>query len=105
MRSHRLMAVLLAGVWIFGTGATMEGVREARRWQHAAQIAAAVGNPEIAYIYYEKVASTFPGTPHGREAACQGWAMQTRLHAPAHSPASESAAAWIGEMVDFLTWP
>lgn len=105
MRSRRGTAVLLAGIWAFGTGASVDGVRDARRWQHAADLAAAIGDPEIAYAFYEKTARTFPDTRHGQLAASRGRAMKGRLKAPARSPASEGADFWVGELFDFLTWP
>ena len=105
MRSQRWTAVLLAGIWTLGTGASVDGVREARRLQHAADLAAAIQDPEIAYTFYEKAALAFPDTRHGQLAASRGQAMKGILKAPARSPTSEDPASWVGELFDFLTWP
>ena len=99
------IGILLVGVLFFGTGASTEGIRQAREWQQAADLATANGQPEEAYYFYKRLADTFPGTPHGRVGAKRAQAVRCQLLWPDRSPASENPCSLVGEFVDFLVWP
>ena len=105
MRSNWSALGLLAGIVMLGTGASPQGVVQAREWQREGDLASAGGLYEVAYVAYEKVAKTFPGTRHGRYAASRARAMQAALRQPARSPASEDARCWSADVVDFFLWP
>ena len=105
MRSRWISGVLLVGVFTFATGATMDGIREAREWQYAGDIAMAKNQPLVASIFYEKVAKIFPNTAHGRLAQERLSQIRALLREPAVSPAHEPPGTWEKELTDFLTWP
>lgn len=105
MRSSWLRGLWLAGVMLFGTGASVEGVKEARHWQFEGDIARAHGQWEMAYLGYAKIAETFPGTPHGERAAKRARTIANRMRGPARSLADEDPAAWLWEFFDFVLWP
>ena len=81
------------------------GIRMARQWQLAADIAYAHGRWEEAFHFYEKIALTFPGTRHGRFAAERMERIAAQLASPQRPPDSEDADSWIAELWSFLTWP
>lgn len=105
MRPNWMIGILLAAAAFLSAGASPEGVQEARRWQLAGDVARAHEQWDVAYTYYTRIAETFPGTPHGRLAANR--VVEARFHMlwPRRSPAEDSPASWLGEMIDFLTWP
>ncbi len=105
MRSRKMMWLLLGGLMLFGTGAAVDGVREARDWQWAADLARANHQPLEAYCYYVRTAQAFPDTPHGRLAAKRAERIHRELLKPQQSPAAETPCNWGEELVDFLTWP
>lgn len=105
MRSRWITGVLLMGAVALGTGASTEGVRQAREWQHHGDSARAGRMWDAAHLFYNKVAKTFPDTPHGRVAARRVRQMRAQMVSPARSPASDDPLAWLGELVDFLLWP
>lgn len=105
MRAALTSWILLGGLMILGTGASRDGLWQARQWQHAGDVALAGGQLFEANVFYGRVAETFPGTRHGRRAAGLFRQTQARLAAPARPSASENACSWIGEMIDFVTWP
>ncbi len=105
MRSNWVTLGLLAGIVMLGTGASPEAVLQAREWQRQGDLASAGGLYGVAYVAYQKVAKTFPGTRHGRYAASRARAMQAMLRHPARSPASDDASSWTAEVVDFFLWP
>lgn len=86
-------------------GDTVAGVRQARDWQHAGDIALAKGDLEIAYTFYQKVAEVFPRTPHGRMAQLQMAMLTDKLRQAQESPAEESWETWGKEIKEFFTWP
>lgn len=103
MRSKGVTWGLLIGIVLLGTGASMDGLREARDWQYAGDIAAANGQPMVAYGFYEKSAHFFAGTPHGEWAAQQAMQMKEILKQPAISPGEDEP--WTVEFLDHFTWP
>ena len=111
MRSRERMTwrsetwLLLMGALVFCTGASVSGVRQARDWQYAGDLALATGRPVEAYFFHSKVAETFPGTPHARRAEKWTRTLNARLVRPVRSPASEDAGTWVEEFFDFLIWP
>lgn len=105
MRSTWMTLACLAGVVIFATGASVEGVQEARRLQRYGDIPTALGQPDAATVYYRRIAEVFPDSPHGRYAASRSRRMRSTLLRPQRGPGEESGAAWVGELIDFLTWP
>lgn len=105
MRSRWITWGLLLGVFALGTGASVDGVQQAREWQHAGDIARAKQQWDAAHVFYSKVAETFPDTQHGRVAARRVRQMRAQMVAPDRSPASEDPLSWVGEFLDFLLWP
>lgn len=105
MRADAIKLGLLAAVLLLGTGASPDGVRQADRWSHKAQMAHATGQWDVAYDYYMKVAETFPGTPHGRLALRMARHMQDWAISPARSPADEDPVSLTCELFDLVTWP
>ena len=116
----RMMTVggWLAAVLVFGTGASVEGpaikevpsnrldgIRQAREWQYAGDIAMAQKQPLVAHLFYEKVVKAFPGTPHGRLAEQRLQEIRETLREPETSPAQEPPGTWKKELKGFLTWP
>ena len=86
-------------------GSLVDGVRQARAWQHAGDVALANGELEAAHLFYQKVARIFPGTPHGRLAQTQLKMLEVRLGEPQESPALESWETCKKEIIEFFTWP
>ena len=105
MRSGWLTGFCLMGVALVGTGASLDGIEQARRWQYQADLALAVGQREVAYSYYQRIAEVFPDTEHGRLAARRARALRRGLLWPDRSPTSEDPGSWFAEWVDFLVWP
>lgn len=105
MRSRWMNGALLVGVLTFATGAAVDGIREAREWQYAGDIATALDQPLVASVFYEKVAKTFPNTTHGRLAQERLREIRALLREPAVSPVQEPPGTWKKELRDFLTWP
>ena len=105
MRSKWMIGVLLTAVVFLTAGASPNAVQPARRWQHAGDVARAQEQWDVAYLFYSRIAETFPDTPHGRLA--RNRAVEARFHLlwPMRSPAEDSPASWLGEAIDFLTWP
>ncbi len=96
--------MLLMGALIFCTGASVNGIRQARDWKWYGDVALANGQPVEAYYFYRKMASTFHGTPYARQAKRWTRPLNKQLLNPARSPAKDPHP-WTGELVDFLTWP
>ncbi len=105
MRSTWMTWASLLGLVIFATGASVEGLQEARRWQRYGDIPTALGQWDAAYVYYRRIAELFPDTARGRYAASRSRRMRSKLLRPERGPGEESGAAWVGEFIDFLTWP
>ena len=105
MRTQWMTGILLMGALLFCTGASVDGIRQAKEWQWAGDLALANGQPVDAYYFYRKVADTFPGTPHGRRAEKWSETLHTRLLKPVRSPASEDLVSWGEEALDFVIWP
>lgn len=105
MRSRVIALGLLLGALALGTGASPEGVQQARDWQNAADVARAGEMWDAAYQFYAQVAETFPDTRHGRVAARRARQMRAQMLAPDRSPASEDPVLWVGEIIDFVVWP
>lgn len=105
MRANGMRLGLLVGVWVMATAASPEGVGQARRWQHQADLARAGGMEEVAYVSYEQVYRTFPGTRHGNLAADRMRQLRSRMSWPGQSPASENGGSWTSEVTDFFVWP
>ena len=101
MNARFVTLSLLAGLLVLGTGASVDGVRQADDWQRAGDIALANHQPMFAYHFYKKNVETFPRTPHGRLAASRGNYCRQALRHPARVPSGES---WLREIYDFLTW-
>ncbi len=104
MRSRGIW-VLLMGALVFCTGASVKGIRQARDWQYAGDLAVANKQPVEAYFFNSKIAETLPGTPHARRAQKWTRTLSTRLARPIRSPASEDAGTGMEEFFDFLWWP
>ena len=102
MGSRWAVGMLLAGIWVFGSGASVDGVREAREWQRAGDMARLFGQDAQAHHFYDKVATTFPGTVHGTYCAKRARATWGRLRAPDRSIALGDNS--IVELIDFLNW-
>jgi len=96
---------MLLAILFLGTGASLEGIREAREWEHAGDVAMAGELLPEAYHYYRKVAVTFPETRLGHRALAWAEYTRSRLTKPSRSPNSENPSSWLGEVVDFFTWP
>ena len=105
MRSEWMTGILLVVAALLTAGATPQAVQQARRWQLAGDVARAHEQWDAAYVYYSLVAETFPDTPHGRLARNRMAEARFHLLWPLRSPAEDSPASWIGELIDFLTWP
>lgn len=105
MRSDRMTWIGLAAIWMLGMGASTEGIQQARDWQSQGDLALAGKQMPIAYTAYMKIATTFPDTAHGRRAAARARQIRAEMASPERSPASENLFSWIGEIIDFLTWP
>lgn len=86
-------------------GNLADGVRQARYWQHAGDVAWNRGELEIAYTFYKKVADIFPETPHGRYAQLRMRMVEERLEQPQESPAEESWDTWKREVYEMFVWP
>jgi len=100
-----LILGLLLSVFLMGSGASTEGIREARKLQHKADVALSKQQMEIAYHFYSLLAETFPGTRHGRLAKKRVRSIARHLARPSRSPASEDTVSSTTEFFDFLTWP
>lgn len=105
MRSQGMMWMALSGALVFCTGASVSGVRQARDWQHAGDLAVANDQPLEAAVFYRKITQTFPGTSHARRAQKWNRTLNKRLARPVRSPASEDPGRWVEELFNFLTWP
>lgn len=105
MRSRWMSGMLLVGALVFCTGASVNGVRQARNWQHAGDLALANGQPVEAIFFYNKITETFPGTPHARRAQKWTKTLNARLARPVRSSGSEDPGTWTEELFDFLIWP
>ena len=105
MRSAWVKGMLLAGVALLGTGASVEGIKEARQWQYQGDLARAHGQWEMAYLAYRQIADTFPNTRHGKLAAKRARVLEKRMRRIERSPAEEDAGYWVSEIFDFLLWP
>ena len=101
MRSRLWVLVLLAGLMCFGTGASVNEVRQADEWQRAGDLAIQNDSVGIGSTFYAKVVETFPGTPHAKVAAYRGDYCQYRLRHPNHMPPEEN---WWRDIYDTLTW-
>jgi hypothetical protein len=102
MKPRWMTGLLLAGIWAFGSGASMDGVREAREWQHAGDVARLFGQDVVAYHFYDKVATTFPGTRHGRFCAKRARATWGQLRALDRTSALGEGT--LAEAIDFFSW-
>ena len=96
---------LLLGLVTLGTGASAEGVQQARFWLRAGDIARSGGQWHVAYQYYNQAAETFPDTQHGKLANRRAYRMQRYLLAPDRAPFKEDPGSHIEEFLDFLIWP
>ena len=105
MGSKWMIGLLLAGLVGLGTGASMEGIGQARQWQRQADLAMAVGQWDAAYVFYRRIAEAFPESRHGRRAAGRARVLRERMLRPDRSPGEESPTVWTAELADFLTWP
>ena len=105
MRLRELTWMMLAGLLLVGTGASIEGVERAREWQWNGDVISAGGMWEYAYLYYRRNAETFSDTEHGKVSRARARTARHRALTPEHSPAIETPASWWQEMLDFITWP
>ncbi len=87
-------ATLLVSNW-------WRAVEQAQRWKLAGDVALLNGQPVTAYPFYDKLAKTFPGTPHGRVAADRGNYALYRLRHAGNYPPEEDI---VRELYDLLTW-
>ncbi len=87
-------ATLLASSW-------WGAVEQAQRWKLAGDVALVSRQPVTAYPFYDKLAKTFPGTPHGRVAADRGNYALSRLRHAGNYPPEEDI---LMELYDLLTW-
>ena len=101
MRAQWMTLGLLAGLLICGTGASVEGVRQAEEWQRTGDLALMNHQWEEGYIFYSKNVETFPRTRHGRLAAFRGNYVRGKLSNPSQMSIHED---WLGELYDILTW-
>ena len=104
-RADWMQVGLLAAAWLLASGASPEGVEQARRWQYQGDLAQAGGLDEIAYVSYERIHRTFPGTRHGNLAADRMRNLRSQMAWPRQSPAQENPGSWTSEVFDFLVWP
>ncbi|MBI3318419.1 MAG: hypothetical protein HYZ90_04620 [Candidatus Omnitrophica bacterium] len=105
MRSRWMRGLLLAGALMLGTGASADGMREAREWTYAADLALICRQPVVSYSYYRLVADTFPETRYGRYAAKRARWLGAKLQRRPRSPETEGPGSFIEEAIDFVTWP
>ncbi len=105
MHSRVITLGLLLGALALGTGASTEGVQQARDWQYQADVARAGKMWDAAYQFYARIAETFPDTRHGRVAARRARQMRAQMVAGDRPPSSEDPVSFIGEIVDFVVWP
>ena len=105
MRSRWIVGVLLLGAAVLGTGASTQGLDQAREWQHAGDVAEAGKMWDVAYAFYRKIAETFPDTRHGRTAARRAREMRVKMLAPARPSGREDPFSWVGEVLDFVIFP
>ena len=105
MRTSWVTLGLLVGIVMLGTGASPEGVAQAREWKREGDLASAGGLYEVAYVAYSRIAQTFPNTQYGRVAAIRASEIQDKLLTPQPSPASDEPGRWRQELVDFFLWP
>lgn len=110
MRSRWIAAVFtgllfFVGMAVFSPSlsADVEGVREAREWLYAGDMARTFRQPVVAYQMYETVADTFPETIHGKVAAKRARAMRATLRRPLRPPTSDDGA--LVELIDLFLWP
>ncbi len=78
-----------------------EAVHLAEWWQRAGDIAFVNQEPEVAFLFYYKLAKTFPKTPHGRIAVHRGRSALRKICRVNSYPPEED---FLGEIYDFLTW-
>lgn len=103
MRSRGMTGILLAGAVLLATGASsIDGIREAREWQHAGDMARLFNQPVVAYHFYHKVATTFPGTHHGRYCASRARAMRKKLRGTNRT--LQQSDSLLVEFFDFFNW-
>ncbi len=76
-------------------------VEQVQRWKLAGDVALVNGQFAMAYPFYDKLAKTFPGTPHGRVAADRGNYALYRLRHAGNYPPEEDI---VRELYDLLTW-
>ena len=76
-------------------------VEQAERWKLAGDVAMLNRQPVVAYPFYDKVAKTFPGTPHGKVAAFRGNNALYHLRHTGNYPPEEDI---LREIYDLLTW-
>ena len=76
-------------------------VQQAEQWKFAGDMALLHQQPSVAYPFYDRVAKTFPGTPHGRVAAVRGNYALYRLRHAGNYPLEEDE---LREIYDLLTW-
>ncbi len=108
MHSRWITWVLLLGLMVLGTGASMHSVhsvQQARDLQWAGDLAMALEQWEVAYSFYKEMADTFPNTPHGRVAEYRLGILRGKMTNPARPPQMEHPASWLSEVFEVLTWP
>lgn len=112
MRRMKFAGIVAAVGVILGGGAVAfvdasptDGVRQARDWLYAGDIAKAQHQWREAYEFYLKAAEVFPDTPHGRVAAKRARALVGNMISVERSSASEDPPGWVEEFFDFLVWP
>ena len=96
---------MLLAIVMLGTGASTEGVRQVRDWQHVGDLAMAGELLPETYSFYAKVAKTVPETKLGYRSQKRALWAKARLIKPSRSPDSENLCTWLGEAIDFVTWP
>lgn len=105
MHSRLITWVLLLGLVVLGTGASVQAVVHARDLQRIGDVAMGLKQWDVAYIYYSLLAEQFPGTPHGRMAEWRLKTVREKLAHPARPPYMSHPASWGRELFDHLTWP
>ena len=105
MHSRLITWVLLLGLVVLGTGASVQGMVAARDLQRTGDIAMGLQQWDVAYSYYTLLAERFPGTPHGRMAELRLKTVRGKLAHPAKPHHMEHPASWLSELFDHLTWP
>lgn len=78
-----------------------EAVHLAQWWKQAGDIALINQEPEVAFLFYYKLAKTFPKTPHGRIAVHRGRSALRKICRVGDYPPQED---FLGEIYDILTW-